>query len=167
MYLLMRKTQRDDGWVWSSMTFILEVRLDLDDDEQELFDQYGLRKLIVYDSQALQDAAQAADEHREALHAERPKLPHDASITDQVVNDFSNVTSAIYHTFAALGHDLYSWLTLQITLGSLVDGQVIESQNLEEILTIADLIRQAAEYTAGYFKLALEFDDREELSEHG
>jgi hypothetical protein len=61
---------------------------------------------------------------------------------------------------------LLSWLTLQITLGSMVAGQRIESQNLEEILIIADLLRQAAEYTAGYFQLAFEFDDREELSEH-
>jgi hypothetical protein len=165
MHLLIRTSQRDDGWIWSSMTFILDVRLDLDEDEEEQFTRYGLHKIIVYDSQALQDRAQAADEHREALKADRPKLPANASIEEQVMNELSYLASTFYHSFAALGHDLLSWLTLQITLGSMIQGQRIESQNLEEITTIANLLREAAEYTASYFEVALTFDGREELSE--
>lgn len=60
MHLLLRKSQRDDGWFASAITFILDARLDLDPEEQEFFERYRLYHTIIYDSSRRTEHLQSA-----------------------------------------------------------------------------------------------------------
>jgi hypothetical protein len=164
MHLLLRKTERDDGWFSSSINFILEARLDLTEDEQEFFSKYGLHDVAVYDSAAREAYAeqalenyQAGVEHGEAI----PIFPG----TDKVAAAVGNAFASMWYLAVGAGYSLLSASSFRITLQSLVDGQEMESQSLEEILTIARHIEEAAQYLADYFTLALTFAGEETLRE--
>jgi hypothetical protein len=161
MYLLLRTSQRDDGWIWSSMTFILEARLDLDAEEEQLFEKYRLYDLAVYDGDAREQYQHQAQQSYEAQQeaANAPFLFEEAHVI------LSNFFASLWHFGAAATYSVLAAMSFKITLQTLADGQDIESQSLEEIITIRNLIKESVEYLASYFELALTFDGREELSE--
>src|ERR1700730_9455569 len=64
MLLLVRRSQRDDGWIATSMTFVLYAQLDLNREEEHLFDKYRLHDRVVYNSEPFLQHLEAADEHR-------------------------------------------------------------------------------------------------------
>ena len=165
MHLLFRRSQRDDGWIWSPMTFLLDARLDLDAEELHLFDKYRLYDLAVYDSDArVQQAHSAIESYASSVESAEavPLFPDIGQIHVALGNAFAS----IWHLGAGVTHDIMSTLSLRITLGSLVAGQHVESQDLEELLSVAANIRSAVEYLAAYLDVALTFDGREELVEH-
>jgi hypothetical protein len=161
MHLLLRTSQRDDGWIWSSMTFILEARLDLDAEEEHLFDKYRLYDLAIYDSDAREQYLLQAEQSNVSLQ-EAANAPFLFEQTQVVIGNFFK---SLWHFGATATYAALAAVSFRITLQTLVDGQDIESQSLEEIVAIRTMIKQAVDYTAGYFDMALTFDGREELSE--
>lgn len=165
MHLLLRRTQRDDGWVWSSMTFLLDAQLDLSPDEQELFEKYDLRSVAIYDTDTFVQHTYSAIERYDA--ASKPPTPMSWEPTPgQLVTAFGDIAASVWNATIGAAHELAALTALRITLGSLADGQHIESESLEEILNVEDNIRQSTQYLASYLQLALSFDGREDLSEH-
>ncbi len=165
MHLLLRRSQRDDGWIWSSITFLLDARLDLAPEELELFHKYNLYDFVVYDSDPRVQHAHSAGERFDAAAKPMTPVPWEPSLGD-LATAFGEIGASLWHVAAGTTHGLFSMIALQITLGSLVAGQHFESESLEEILTVANNIQQATEYLATYLDVALTFDGREELSEH-
>jgi hypothetical protein len=166
MHLLLRQSQRDDGWIWSSMTFLLDARLDLDAEEQYLFGKYRLYDRVVYNSEAFIHHLDTADQYREAAAAPHTNVPLDAPLADHITTATSDLAATAYNSFAALAHNILGKMALQITLQSLVDGIRVESEDLEEILTVAQLMQRGVEFLATYLQVSVTFDGREELSEY-
>jgi hypothetical protein len=163
VHLLVRRSQRDDGWIASSITFVLYAQLDLDAEEEHLFDKYKLHDRVVYNSEAFLQHLQAADEHR----AEIERAHEVMQDTEHKDHDWlTNASTMFYNSFAALGYNMLGKLDLQLTLQGLIDGIHIESQDLEEILGIEKYIHQSTVFLAEYLNVALTFDGREELDEH-
>jgi len=149
MHLLTRRSQRDDGWLETSMTFILNAELDLGAEEKYLFDKYQLHDRVIYNSETFMEHLNAADKHRE-----------------EAAKDEQDLGTILYESFAALGHNIMGKLSLQLTLQNLLDGAHIETQDLEELLRIEQLIATSVQFVADYLKIAVTFDSREELSEY-
>ena len=164
MHLLIRRSQRDDGWLWSAVMFELDARLELAPEELHLFEKYDLHRLVVYDSDPRVQHAYLADEHFEAATRPMTPIPWEPSATD-VATVFGDIAASCWHTAAGTAQGIMSHLSLSITLGSLIEGQHFESDDMLEILTAESNIREAAEYLASHFKLALTFDGSEDLSE--
>ena len=79
MHLLLRRSQRDDGWLSSSMMFLLDARLELTPDEHALLgdhDRYDILNIIVYDSDARTEYDNKAYEHAQSA-AEGPHFSTD------------------------------------------------------------------------------------------
>jgi hypothetical protein len=165
MHLLLRRSQRDDGWIWNSMTFLLDVRLELTTEERELFEKYDLRSFVVYDSDAFVQHTYSAIERYDAASKPMTPMPWEPS-AGHLATAFGEIAASLWNTSVAASHEIVSMLALRITLGSLIDGQHFESQDLEELLTVEDNIEQATTYLANYLQVALTFDGREDLSEH-
>ena len=165
MHLLLRRSQRDDGWIWSSITFQLDARLDLDGEELHLFEKYQLYDLAVYDSDARVQHAHSAMESYVSSEQSADAVPLFPA-ADEIHIALGNAFASIWHLGAGITHNIMSTLSLQITLGSLVAGQHIESQDLDEVLSVAANIHSAVEYLANYLNVALTFDGREELDEY-
>ena len=165
MHLLLRRSQRDDGWIWSAMTFLLDARLDLSSEESELFDKYNLHGFVIYDSDGRVQHAYSADERFGAAAKPMTPIPWEPAVAD-LATAFGEIAAGLWNITAGTTHVIASHLSLRITLGLLIDGQHFESEDLEEILTVEENIRQATEYLATYLDVALTFDGREDLSEH-
>jgi hypothetical protein len=165
MHLLIRRSQYDSGWFSTTMVFELDARLDLDAEEQELFDKYALYDRVVYNSDAFLQHLHSADQYREAADAQT-NVPLNAPLEDHIVTAATDLTVTAYNSVLALAHNILGRLSLQITLQSLVDGVHIESEDLEEILTVAELIRTGTEFLASYLDVAVTFDGREELDDY-
>jgi hypothetical protein len=147
MHLLIRRMQRDDGWIQSSITFILYALLDLSEEEQFQFEKYDLYSRIIYNSEDFLKNLEAADKHRKK-----------AAETEDLGEIISNSLSALYYNIAGR-------LTLQLSVQNVVDGISIESQELDEVLRIAGFIRESAAALASYIDAALTFDGQETLDE--
>jgi len=145
------------------MTFVLYAQLDLDAEEDHLFEKYQLHDRVVYNSEAFLQHLQAADEHRAEIERAH-ELMQDTGHKD---HDFlTNAATMAYNSVAAFGYNTLGKLDLQLTLQGLVDGIHIESQDLEEILGIEKYIHQSTVFLADYLNVAFTFAGREELDEH-
>ena len=151
----LRRSQRDDGLIWSSMIFLLDARLDLTAEEHALFVQYNLHALVVYDSDAHTRHADAAYGHFD-----------DATKVPLWNPSFIELASSLWSNVAGIGHGVMTALSLRVTLADLVAGQHIECEDLEQIVAAEGNIAEAAEYLADYFSVALTFDGREDLREY-
>lgn len=149
MHLLIRRTQRDDGWIASSITFILYAQLDLSEEEQFQFEKYDLYTRVVYNSEDFVEHLEAADKYREK--AAEPE---------------TELSEIVRNSFAALYHNILGRAALQLSVQSLADGIRIESQELDEILRIERIIQEAAFNLAAYIDVALTFDGQEQLDEY-
>ena len=154
MHLLLRRSQRDDGWLWTSITFLLDARLDLSRHELELFEKYQLRDFVVYDSEPRIHHGDVAYTHFDKA----TKVP----IWDP---SFYDLAASLWNNALGTAHGLMSYLSLHITLGDLINGQHIECEQLDQIIAAEENIATAAQFMADYFKVALSFDGGEDLRE--
>lgn len=154
MHLLLQRSQRDDGLIWTSMMFMLDARLGLSPDESDLFAKYNLRSLVIYDSDAYTHHADAAYQRFD----DATKVPlWNPSLTE--------LASSLWNNIAGVAHGVMTALSLRLTLGDLIDGCHVECEDLEQLLLAEKNIVEAAEYLADYFAVALTFDGGEELRE--
>ena len=166
MHLLLRRSQRDDGWFSSSMVFILDARLDLTEEEQHLFEKYGLGELVIYSSDDRIQNLHSAYEHYDRGAQPLTPIPLLEPSVAQLANQFAELGKMVWHGVVGAGYDVAAWLSLQLTLQSLVDGQHLETQSLEEVVALSDVIEGAVEYLSNYLELAVTYDGREELNEY-
>ena len=89
-----------------------------------------------------------------------------SSYVEDLIGILGELSSAIWNTGAAATHLAISYLSLRITLGTLIDGQHVESQDLGELLNVETNITEAVRYLANYLNIAVTFDGREELDEY-
>lgn len=165
MHLLIRRMQRDDGWLFTSMTFLVDARLDLSPDEHELFQKYRLHDLVLYDSDDRVQHAYSAGESYQASASAADAVPLFPEI-HEIHTVLGNFLASLWHAGAGATHSLLSALSLQVTLGTLVAGQHCETGSLEEIVAVEKAIVAGVEYLATYLDLALTYDGSEELSAH-
>jgi hypothetical protein len=155
MHLLLRRSQRDDGWISTSMMFLLDARIDLTAEEHDLFEKYQLHDLVVYDSEPRTHHGDAAYDH----FGKATEVP--------VWNpSFYDLATSLWNSALGTAHGLLTYLSLRITLGDLLDGQHIESEDLDQILIAEENIATAAKYMSDYFNVALTFDGAEELRDY-
>ena len=148
MDLLLRREQRDDGWIASSITFVLYAQLDFTEEEAHQCERYDLYSRVAYNSEDFVRHLEAADKHRE-------KAAEEADLGEIISNSFS-----------ALFYNVAGRLSLQLTVQNLCDGIHLESQELEEILHIEKCVRDAAAGIASYLDVALTFGGEEQLNEY-
>jgi hypothetical protein len=172
MHLLLRKSQRDDGWLWSSVVFILEARVELTPDEEELFERYQLADVVVYDSENRAYYAEASAESYLASSESFGSVPilirgtSAEQVASEIASIIGGIAAGFWHLGEGMAYHAASALSLRITIGSLVEGHYLESESLEEVLALSGTIKASVEYLAAYFSLALTFDGREELDEY-
>jgi len=154
MHLLLRRGQRDDGWLWSSITFGVYAQLDLTAEEQTMFDRYRLGSFVVYDSLARTEHADAAYRHFEDA-SNLPLLP-----------DLQQFAGSLWSNVLGITNAALMALSLRITFADLVAGQHIECDDLEAILVAADTIQEQCQLLAAYLDATITFDGREELHEY-
>jgi hypothetical protein len=154
MHLLLRRSQRDDGWLSSSIMFILDTRLDLTPEEADLFDKYGLHDFTVYDSEPRT--------HHGDTALDRFNKATDLPIWDP---SFYDLAASLWNNAVGTTHSLLGYLSLRITFADLIAGQHVECESLEQLLSAEGNIVEAVEYLANYFGAALTFDGREDLRE--
>lgn len=155
MHLLLRRSQRDDGWIWSSMMFLLDARLELAAEEQHLAEKYDLLSLVVYDSDARTDHADAAYEHFD-----------NATKVPLLEPSLSELAASLWANVCGTAHGVMMALSLRITVADLIAGQHVEGEDLDAILNVEQVIAKAAELIAAYLETALTFDGREQLLEY-
>lgn len=162
MHLFLRRSQRDDGWITSSMMFVMDVRLDLTEEEKHLCEKYDLLSAPVYASDDYMASIEAAKEQAE--YAGRPfeKWIWQTGYAEEFIDQASRFWSLL----CAYGNEITASLQLHMTLGDLIDGQHVECENLEALLIAEEAIRKACEYLSLYLKAASTYDGREELHEY-
>jgi hypothetical protein len=154
MHLLLRRSQRDDGIIWSSVVFTLDARLELSAEEEYLFSKYNLHSLVVYDSDARIEHADAAYTHFDEVS----KLP-------LWEPSFTELATSLWNNVAGLAHTVMTVLSLRVTLSDLIASIHVEAEDLHQLLQVESNVSQAAEYLSNYFSVALTFDGGEELRE--
>src|SRR6267142_1652761 len=128
MQLFIRRSQRDDGWIYSSMSFLLDARLELTPDERVLIDQdrYDVLGIVVYDSDARTEYDNRAYEHAQNAAAG----PH---ISTDLLTALQYSISTLWSTAASLANSAFSAYQLRITFQDLIDGVHVEAMELEVI----------------------------------
>jgi hypothetical protein len=139
--------------------------LELTEGEQELFDKYDLAEVEIYSSDDRLQNQHAVDESLAASLDAGDNVEAFPKLEDLPAS-LGNVFSQMWNLGAAGVYSVLSSMSVQITLGSLCEGQTIETQSLEEMLQIKENITNSVAYLANYLSLALTFDNREELSEY-
>jgi hypothetical protein len=162
MHLLLRRSQRDDslfqGLLGEAITFMLDARLELTTEECRLAERYRLFDALVYDSEDRTYHEETAAEHFEVAAAGPLRI-------DSLPNAAADLATSLWNNAAGLWHGLMMALSLRITVGDLVDGQHIETDDLNAILICEKTIHQAAILFAAYLDTSLTFDGREDLHE--
>ena len=74
------------------------------------------------------------------------------------VGGMANLVSAGYHEVAA-------GTSVVITVDSLIEGHYLESRSAEELMHIAETVKEAVAYTAKLLHLSVGFNATEELYE--
>lgn len=163
MHLLLSRRQHDEeGLLSTSTIFELEGRLDLDEEERFMFDKYELGDRVIYNSDAFLQHLYEADSYREAAAKADENLPRARDVSETV----GGLAEILSNSVLALTYNLLGKVSLQLTLQNLLDGFHVESEDLEEILTVEGRTRESVRFTAEYLDTVCTFDGSEELSEH-
>ena len=147
MQLKLKRSQRSGGMLGGKVFFQLDARADLSPDEQALVKKYSLGKTIVYDSDARKKHSESATGH----------FGNAASSSSAGKGLWANARGLASVAMAAL--------TLRVTVDSLIDGQHIECNSLNELLGAEGAIREACDNVKAYLQTAVTFDGREEIVE--
>jgi hypothetical protein len=137
MQLKIQRSQRMSGLVSSKVAFALNARIQLKPEEEALVKKYRLGSTTVYDSET------------------RKKHDETVAQTGRGVGLLRGIASA---AMAAL--------SLHVTIDSLVNGQVIETKSLPELLAAEAAIHDACDTVKQFLEIAATFDNREEVTEY-
>jgi hypothetical protein len=141
VYLKIRRSQKS-AMLGGKPTFVLDARVELAPDDQNLVRKYGLGGTVVYDSKA-----------RKARNEE-------AAGNFQAASGGSAWQALKGVTAMALAA-----LTLRVTVDGLMKGQQIACKELDELLAAEAAIVEACNNLKAYLGAAQTFDGRETLLE--
>lgn len=146
MQLVLKRTQRSAGMLGNKIVFGLDARADLSADEKQLVQKYGLSKMSIYDSEARKKHAEAASGH---------------------FDEGTRTTAgrSLWKSARGIASAAMMALSLRVTIESLMGGQHIECQSLDELLGAEAAIVEACKNLKAYVETALTFDGREEVIE--
>ena len=154
MHLLLRRSHREHGLIFRSISYHLDARLDLSAEEAHLVKKHRLRRMVVYES---------ADytEHADAAYAN-----FDVAANMRVFNpSLRDLSGGFGGNVRGIWHRIMMAFALRIRLVDLIAGQHIACADLPELVTAEKAITAACEYVAEHLDVALTVDGREELRE--
>jgi hypothetical protein len=143
--LKIRRSQKT-GMLGGKPSFVLDARADLTPEARALVSKYRLDSLVIYDSKARQQRAEAAFGHFDLATVLSPG-------------------KALWKTARGLASVAMMTLSLRVTVNNLINGQHIECKDLDELLGAEAAIVEACKNLKAYLETALTFDGREELLE--
>lgn len=132
MQLKLKRSQRLGGVLGGTYFFMLDARADLTETEKAAVTKYKLASMTLYSSEAAKG---------------------------QVAKFESSMDSGSY--LKAFARAAMSRLSLNITIGSLMNGHHIECKDLGELLGAEEAVMDGCKAFLGYLKLAETFDGRE------
>ena len=132
--------------VWWMLRALGFDRVELDPEAKGLISKYGLGSLVVYDSKARQQRAEAAYVN-----------------FDQAT--YSSTGRSLWSSAKGLANAAMMAMSLRVTVSNLIGGQHIECKDLDELLGAESAIVEACKNLKAYIETALTFDGREELLE--
>jgi hypothetical protein len=152
MQVKLQRSQRAGGMLGGKVIFALDVRVELSREEAALASKYRLGSIVVYDSEARKRSAEAAYRHFD-----------DAARTPGI--EWSSTGRSLWSNARGLASAVRMALSLRLTVDSLINGQHIECEDLNELLGAETAIIDACKNVAAYLETALTFDGGEELIE--
>jgi len=139
MKLLMSRSQKTGGMINKAVTFCVDARAELSEDERDAVHKYNLGKQVIYNSQAAKENIEKGMSNLEK---------------GSVGGLMKGVAGLALHKF-----------TLNVTIDSLTKGHHIEAQDLDEMLGAEDALRHSCENMKTYLETAATFDGREQVFE--
>ncbi len=158
MHLLFRRDQRDDGWFESSITFLLDIRLELTPDERAQAKRYQLLDITVYDSAWREQYRQAAEQRFDAA-------TEGSIFTTDVDRLFSDLAASLWNNLAGLGNALMMSLELHLTYRDLIDGAHVETEDIDAAVNVETIVLAHCRALAQVLDTALTFDGSDTLYE--
>lgn len=137
MQLKIKKSQRT-SMMMGKPIFQIEVRADINSEEQALIKKYSLGAMELYTSE------------------DRKKNLVGASLADP-----SSVKGALSMTKSLIK----SALSLKVTVNDLASGKTIEAKDLSEVIDAEETLIQAGKNLIAFLNTAKEFDGREVVHE--
>lgn len=137
--------------------YMLDARIDASQETLSLIAKHNLGSRLIYESEARQKHATAAQEH---LAATRGGPSVFAPASEQA----KGASGTIWKLGRAAVSAVRASLALRITVNSLLSGVHVECKSMEELLEAEAAIREAKENLEGFLETAQTFDGREEIS---
>ncbi len=134
MQLRLKRSQRTGGLLSGTAIFSLEARAKLTPSESASVDRYKLRKVMIYNSESSKKVLALGEASR----------------------DGSTLGSLKSIGFSALAH-----MQFNITVDSLMNGQIIECKSLDEVTGAEEALMSACRMLKNYLDTAATFDGRE------
>ncbi|KGJ65548.1 hypothetical protein LUI11_32200 [Bradyrhizobium diazoefficiens] len=140
------------------VVFMLDARMDLNAEAHALVKKYRLGNRIVYESQARERHRNATKEHLESTR-DQP------SWSDGMNAQLLGVGKTFYRLARASVSATMAALSLRITVDSLIRGEHVECESMDELIEAERAVKEAATNLKGYLEEAATFDGREEVVE--
>jgi hypothetical protein len=144
--LKLRRSQRTTALAGKPV-FILDARVDVPPQSRALIAKYRLGAMVVYDSTARKQKAEAA-----YAHFTEASMPVGAG-------------RSLWKNARGLASATMMALSLRVTVDKLISGQHIECKDLDELLGAEAAVIEACKNLRGFLDTAATFDGREELLE--
>jgi hypothetical protein len=139
-----------------SLIYMLDARIDASQETLNLIARHNLGNRLIYESEARQKHAAAAQGHLAATRG-GPSLLAPAS------EHATGAAKTIWNLGRAAVSAVRASLALRITVNSLLSGVHVECKDMEELLEAEAAIREAKENLEGFIETAKTFDGREEI----
>jgi hypothetical protein len=138
------------------LIYMLDARIDASQETLSLIVKHKLGNRLIYESEARQRHAAAAQGHLAATRG-GPSLLAPAS------EQAKGAVGTIWKLGRATVSAVRASLALRITVNSLLSGVHVECKSMEELLEAEAAIREAKENLEGFIETAQTFDGREEI----
>jgi hypothetical protein len=156
MALKLKRSKRSN--VMGKVFFVLDARIGLNAEEHALVKKYRLGGFLIYESQA-------RAKHREATKAHLESTREHPSLFDSPASQFLGLGKTLFRIGRASVSAAMTAYSKNITVDSLIRGEHIECESMDELLAAENAIREAARNLKGYLEEAATFDGREEVIE--
>jgi len=138
------------------LIYMLDARIDASQETLSLIAKHKLGNRLIYESEARQKHAAAAQGHLAATRG-GPSLLAPAS------EQAKGAVGTLWNLGRATVSAVIASLALRITVNSLLSGVHVECKDMEELLEAEAAIREAKENLEGFLEAAQTFDGREEI----
>jgi len=156
MRLKLKRSQRTS--MFGRVIFVLDARMELTRDEQELLVKYRLGNDVVYESSSRKRQNESTLAHLEMTKG-------GPSLRDSAGAQLWGAAKTMFWLGRAGLSATSAALSLCVTINSLISGVHVECKSMGELLGAEKAIREAAENVRAYLDVAVTFDGREMIVE--